>query len=83
MLLKYPDEFAGEMFAIMSEEGQSKPVVEYDRQVLIMVEKNIRLTFDSAICASETNFNIFSKNLDLYPVFDADKVVFEVKHAGF
>lgn len=84
VLLKYNDDFACEMFAIMNEECyRPKAIVEYDRRAFIATENNIRLTFDSNIRASETNLNIFDKNLILNPVYDLDKVVFEVKYDRF
>ena len=43
----------------------------------------IRLTFDSRICATESSMELFHPHLPLNPVFDADKVIFEVKYDRF
>ena len=84
VLLKYEDEFAVEMFAIMSTEVyKPKSIVEYQRHAFMAKENNIRLTFDSDIRATESSFELFAENLPLAPVFPMDKVVFEVKYDKF
>ena len=84
VLLKYDEEFAHECHAIMTtEKYYPKTVVEYNRKAYIAKENSIRITFDSHIVASETNFNIFDEHLALYPVFPLDNVVLEVKYNGF
>ncbi len=84
ILLKYKDEFAAEIYAIMATEGYCpKSIVEYQRRAFMAKENNIRLTFDSNIRATESSFELFSDKLLLYPVFPQDKVVFEVKYDKF
>lgn len=84
VLLQYPDAFAGELFVRMTTECyRPKSIVEYQRRAFMAKENNIRLTFDSNIQATESSMDLFSENLPLYPVFDADKVIFEVKYDGF
>lgn len=84
VLLNYDNEFAKECYSIMKTEGYfPKTVVEYHREAFIAKENSIRLTFDSRIMATESNFNIFDENLPLYPVFSRDKVILEVKYNGF
>ena len=46
-------------------------------------ENKIRITFDNNIVATETNFDLFSENLVMYPVLDKFNVVLEVKFNGF
>ena len=83
-LLKYEEQFAQECYTIMETYCyRPKAVVQYNRKAYIAKENKIRITFDSNIVASESNLNIFDKNLKLYPVFDKDKVVLEVKYNGF
>lgn len=83
VLLQYPDAFAGELFVRMTTECyRPKSIVEYQRRAFMAKENNIRLTFDSNIQATESSMDLF-ENLPLYPVFDADKVIFEVKYDGF
>lgn len=83
-LLNYKEDFALECYTYMKTEGY-KPVciVEYKRKAYICKENKIRITFDSNIVATESNFNIFDKNLSMYPVFPKFNVILEVKYNGF
>lgn len=84
VLLNYPEAFAAELYCLMNTECyRPKSIVEYQRRAFMARENNIRLTFDSGISATESSFDLFSPNLPLYPVFDLDKVTFEVKYDGF
>lgn len=84
VLLNYPEPFAAELFCLMNEECyRPKSIVEYQRRAFMAKENNIRLTFDSRIIATESNFGLFDENLPLYPVYDPDKLIFEVKYDGF
>lgn len=84
VLLNYPEGFAAELYCLMNSECyRPKSIVEYQRQAFMARENNIRLTFDSGISATESSFDLFSPNLPLYPVYDLDKVTFEVKYDGF
>ena len=84
VLLNYPEAFAAELFAIMiSECYRPKSIVEYQRRAFMAKENNIRLTFDSRICATESSMELFNPFLPLNPVFDVDKVIFEVKYDRF
>lgn len=84
VLLKYNDKFALECYGIMSIYCyRPKTIVEYKRKAFIAKENNIRITFDSNIVATESNFNIFENNLTMYPVLDISNVVMEVKYNGF
>ena len=83
-LLNYDSLFATECYTTMvSECYRPASIVEYDRRAYYANENNIRITFDQNIRATESNFNIFDKNLKLYPVLDLDKIVLEVKYNGF
>lgn len=84
VLLGYTEEFAKEMYTIMSE-GCYKPktVIEYDRLAFMAKENHIRITFDYNICSSELYFNIFDENLVLYPVMDKYYTILEVKYDKF
>ncbi|MDD4081324.1 MAG: polyphosphate polymerase domain-containing protein [Eubacteriales bacterium] len=84
VLLKYPDPFAAECFALMSWQCYlPKAVVEYHRKAFAAKENNIRVTFDHHITGTESNFDIFSRNLMQYAVLDPYLVVLEVKYNGF
>lgn len=83
-LLNYNSEFAFELYEIMSI-GIYRPrcIVEYDRTAYIVEENEIRLTLDSNIRATESCYDLFSKNLNLTPVCDPENVTLEVKYNGF
>lgn len=84
VLLKYPEEFAGELYAVMTTElYRPKSIVEYQRRAFMAKENNIRLTFDSQIRATESSFDLFSSNLPMNPVFPQDRAIFEVKYDKF
>ena len=60
-----------------------KCVVEYDRYAYILEHNDTRITFDRNLRASESNINIFDKDLTLYPVAAPGAVTMEVKYTGF
>lgn len=83
-LLKYKEPFAAECYGLMKKQIYlPKAVVEYNRKAFIVSENQTRITFDSNINATESNFNIFDKDLCLYPVLDRFNVVLEVKYNNF
>ena len=60
-----------------------KTTVEYRRFAFVAPGNEIRITFDSAVAASESDFSLFSPALNLSPVFDPFHVILEVKYNGF
>lgn len=84
VLRNYREPFAEELYAILTTECyRPKSIVEYRRRAFTAKENDIRLTFDSEIRATESSFALFSPTLPLNPVFDADKVILEVKYNRF
>lgn len=84
VLLNYKEKFAQECYAIMATQlYRPKAIVQYNRKAFVAKENNIRITFDTNIIATETSFDIFSKNLNMYPVFSKYNTVLEVKYNGF
>lgn len=84
VLLNYEEQFAGEMFALLTERCyRPKTIIEYSRRAFMAKENNIRLTFDSDIRALEGDHCLFSDALPLYPVLPGDHVIFEVKYNRF
>lgn len=84
VLLKYPEPFAAECYGVMCMKGyRPKTVVEYLRKAYIAKENSIRITFDSRIVATETRYDIFVEDLNMYPVMDPFNAVLEVKYNGF
>lgn len=83
-LLEYESKFAFEMYQIMTL-GIYRPrcVIEYDRLAYIVDENETRLTLDSNIRATESSFDLFSKDLNFYPVCDFDDITLEVKYDNF
>ncbi|MDS0525436.1 polyphosphate polymerase domain-containing protein [Clostridium sp. SHJSY1] len=83
-LISMEESFAMELYLLMSQKlYRPKCVVEYDRTAFIVPENNTRVTFDMNIRASESDFNIFSDDLILYPVTSPDDVTIEVKFNNF
>ena len=84
VLLNYDEEFAHECYGLMQYKCyRPKTIVQYNRKAYIAKENKIRVTFDNNIVATESNFDIFSENLAMYPVLDKFNVVLEVKFNGF
>ena len=84
VLLKYADKFARECYGLMNYKCyRPKTIVQYNRKAYIAKENKIRITFDNNIVATETNFDLFTENLIMYPVLDTFNVVLEVKFNGF
>ena len=84
VLLQRSEEFAAECYGIMNcRLYRPKGIVEYNRLAFIGKENDTRITFDSNIRGTESNYNIFEKNLCLYPVFESSWVIMEVKYNGF
>jgi hypothetical protein len=57
-----------------------KVVVDYLRDAYIFDMYNVRITLDKNLRSSNTNFNIFSKNLPTMPVIMENKQILEVKY---
>lgn len=60
-----------------------KCIVEYDRYAYITEHNDTRITFDQNLRASESNFDLFYKEVPLYPVSPPGQVTMEVKYTGF
>ncbi|MCL2408418.1 MAG: VTC domain-containing protein, partial [Oscillospiraceae bacterium] len=73
-----------ECFGIMNMQCyRPKAVITYTRKVFEAEENEIRITFDHHLKGSESNFDIFSKDLAENMIFDPYFVVMEVKFNGF
>ncbi|MDQ0150772.1 polyphosphate polymerase domain-containing protein [Eubacterium multiforme] len=83
VLLKYDDNIAKTAYNIMTL-GQYSPVVlvEYNRRAYIHKENRIRVTLDSDMRSNETNFDLFSKDVVLMPIFNMYDSILEVKYDG-
>jgi SPX domain protein involved in polyphosphate accumulation len=58
-------------------------LVEYRRLAFIHPACNVRITFDTKIKSSESNFDIFRENVVLNPVDLSDAGVVEIKYEDF
>lgn len=84
VLLNYNEEFSLECYGVMNMYCyRPKIIVEYERKAFIAKGNSIRVSFDKNIVATESNFNIFDKNLSMYPVMDKYNVILEVKYNNF
>ncbi len=83
-LLRYSNPFAAECYGLMHRKCyRPKTVIEYRRTAFVARENKIRITFDRDIRATECCFELFSPQLNLYPVMDPFNGVLEVKYNGF
>ena len=84
VLLNYHEPFAAEMFAIMAGECyRPKTIIEYQRRAFMAKENHIRITFDSCINATESDFNLFSPALAFRPILNRNDSILEVKYSHF
>jgi hypothetical protein len=66
-------------------QNRVRPVVltEYHRFALVHPACNVRITFDTEIKSSESEFDIFNKNAVLTPVDLSDEGLMEIKYENF
>ncbi|KMT22222.1 polyphosphate polymerase domain-containing protein [Clostridium cylindrosporum] len=84
VLLNYSDGIALKIYAIMVSDIY-KPVstLEYKREAFYKDEYGIRVTLDTEISHSETEFDIFSKDLNMIPTLDINRPLLEVKYEKY
>ena len=83
-LLEIADPFALEMYGRMQQfHYVPKCIVEYDRLAFAVTENDTRITLDSNLRATESNLNLFSGNLALYPVSSLGAATLELKFNNF
>ncbi len=83
-LLGYSDPFAAECYGLMHRQCyRPRTIVEYRRKAYMAKENKIRVTLDRGIRATETRFELFDSELNMYPVLDHFNGVCEVKYNGF
>ena len=83
-LLEFSDPLAVWLYNTMTlDMYRPRCIVQYNRTAFMLNANDIRITFDSCIEASESNFDLFSDNIALYPAADPCVVVLEVKYNGF
>ena len=83
-LLLREEPFALDMYIMMQEKCYCpRCIVEYDRTAWFVQENDIRITLDANIRATESNLDLFSKNLMTYPVSERGITTLEVKFNNF
>ncbi|WP_454193276.1 polyphosphate polymerase domain-containing protein [Paenibacillus sp. Marseille-Q7038] len=84
VLLKYTNKAANTIYNIMKVDHY-RPVVmiEYRRKAFIHSTNNIRITLDSDIRSNEIQLDFFNQDTVLYPSFDFDTKILEVKYDQF
>ena len=83
-LLKRPDTLAKRFYAEMASNLYlPRCVVDYKRFAFVVPANDIRITFDNCLSGSESNFNIFDRELQLYPIPPLGGTTLEVKYNGF
>ncbi|MEG2338154.1 MAG: polyphosphate polymerase domain-containing protein [Clostridium sp.] len=81
VLLNYQNEVAQKVYSTMISMVYSPSVlVQYKREAFYHPEYGIRATLDTEISSSELEFDIFSEDICLIPVFDFTKPVLEIKY---
>lgn len=84
VLLKYNNKVANTIYNIMKIDHYRPAVlIEYRRKAFIHSTNNIRITLDSEIRSNEIQLDFFNKDTVLYPLFDYDTKVLEVKYDKF
>ena len=75
---------AGQIYTMMQMDlYRPKCMVEYDRFAFFVPENDTRITFDSKLRGSESNFDLFSKDVMLYPLIQQTEITLEVKYNAF
>ena len=83
-LLSRGEPLAHEFYALMRAQTYlPRCVVQYDRYAFTAPVNDIRITFDSNLCGSESDFDIFKPDLPLFPVPPLNTTTLEVKYSGF
>lgn len=78
-LLSYDSEEAMKLYAVLSlRRYRPAVIIEYDRTAFSYREFDTRLTFDSRVRSSETNLDLYERQLPWNPVFQ-DAIILEVK----
>ena len=77
-------EFGHTLYALMSTEYY-RPVciVQYNRLAFVSPTNDIRITFDKRLASNEGWYNLFDKDLPLYPAGSLGKTIMEVKYNHF
>ena len=83
-LREHEEELALHLYLLMTQKCyRPKCVVEYDRYAYCLEHNETRVTFDTGLRSGESSYDIFDKNMMLYPVGGVMANTLEVKFNGF
>lgn len=82
-LKDFDDPLSMYFYKRLSEGMVPKAIITYDRLSYCLNTNNTRITFDSNIRSTESNFNLFLERLETHPILPASHVILEVKFNGF
>lgn len=84
ILLNYSQPIAAECYSLLNMYCyMPSSIVEYRRNAYIAEGNKTRVTFDSDIKVTESHFDLFLDELNLFSVLYPDRVLLEVKYNGF
>lgn len=83
LLLDRPGDFSKQLYLRMfCNLYRPKCVVVYRRMAYLSDYSETRITFDTELCSSETDLNVFDRNAVYWPVGDIGSITMEVKYSG-
>lgn len=83
-LLEREEKLAAWLYTFMTVRCyRPKCIVEYNRFAFYLEDNDIRITFDTDLCASESDLNLLNEDMMLYPVSCIGEETLEVKYSGF
>ena len=83
VLLQNNDSMAIYFYIKLSQGMAPKAIIQYKRISYCVAGNNTRITFDSDIRATESNFDLFQEKLLTYPILSSDQTIMEVKYNNF
>ena len=84
ILLKKKDPSLNRIYYFLSRDYYRPAVlVDYYREAYHCDIQNVRITFDRYVRASTVDLDLFSKDVNMVPVFDRDVIILEVKYQKF
>lgn len=83
ILLENTDPMSRYFYIKLSQGMAPKAIVQYRRLAYCVDGNDTRITFDTDIRATESNFDLFSEHLLTHPILSADQTIMEVKYNNF
>lgn len=81
---QYSCEVAQTIMMLLKEKiYRPKTMIEYRRKAFAVIGNDIRITFDSEMRASESDFDLFNETPIYYPIQNQNEIVMEVKYSHF